>query len=1118
MHRFPQIAAAFFLLAAAAASAADLQLPPGVDPLLIRARAGDELQRATMPLDRILSELQRPTYLPKPGDKPMDAAGAVDQRIAELKKQLTKDARDTEAGRELIQLLVMMKDDAAAALPYRDLADPRTRTHLPLAAKPVDQLGENELMDLGLWYQDLSASVKGAAQKTVLTRAAACFERFLSLHPKEDLLRSTAAAALKKITALQKAAATPGLAGAPLHVQRSYARARAAWREGQPHVAINLLEAANNIAPNQPEILRTLGLIYFTEVRNPVQGAQFLKQALTLAPDDLDIVFLLGRYEFLQLRQWKSAIVIFAHGTTLKNPDADPAVPALLRLYLARALQSEGYDAAAAEQFEYFTANPPKLSRGTRYFNEVAAFARGMPVIWQQLGDAHLRLGRVDKALAAYLKAMEEAPDDAAALISRVVYAQLRLNRAEDALKTAVEMVRKTRGDKTSLALMKYLAESGASAQELATELRRTYEQLDRPAVIALALASLMGAEGGKFLTDHLAARPADREVFQHVLEKSLPRQGARDYPNAIALTASLVKALPAATERYGQLLLDVAGKMEELLAAFDALPLEQREQPVVRLLRAMALLRANKDDAAVEEFSKAAAADKSLIVAQVGLVKLLIERQEFERAGKVLESLKNSEDPRVLELRLRVLRETDRVEEALKLVDALLEKNRKDAGLLVEKAKLQVASNDLAAAQETLENAVEANPTAEALYEAFFDLLDQHESPTRVRDAARLTERALRHIPASKIARVKQAEQLITRRDFPGAEQLLRAVQKESPDDRRSLEMLTLLLTFTRREAEADEMVEARLKTYPRDKDVLQVAVMHFRRSNNKQRLYEVLEQFINIALTGEDRDQELAALHIRNEQPEKAIALLTDALAEKDRVKDPRAMVRMLGIAMTRGKQMDKADEHFKRIADAHPKHWGDIQFELAMLYERQNRKDASEKLLQSVLDKEPGHPKANNALGYSWADQGKNLEKAEKMIEIALKEEPDNSAYLDSMGWVKYKLAKFDDAVKYLERSRLQEGGEHPVILDHLGDALYRAGRQIDALQAWLRAQGKIDPEELEEDTELKAVSASVKAKIQAVQTAKEPKLAEVPNLPKEDEKEKDEKKEEKEKGDK
>ena len=401
---------------------------------------------------------------------------------------------------------------------------------------------------------------------------------------------------------------------------------------------------------------------------------------------------------------------------------------------------------------------------------------------------------------------------------------------------------------------------------------------------------------------------------------------------------------------------------------------------------------------------------------------------------------------------------------------------------------------------------------------EAFFDLLDQHESPTRVRDAARLTERALRHIPASKIARVKQAEQLITRRDFPGAEQLLRAVQKESPDDRRSLEMLTLLLTFTRREAEADEMVEARLKTYPRDKDVLQVAVMHFRRSNNKQRLYEVLEQFINVALTGEDRDQELAALHIRNEQPEKAIALLTDALAEKDRVKDPRAMVRMLGIAMTRGKQMDKADEHFKRIADAHPKHWGDIQFELAMLYERQNRKDASEKLLQSVLDKEPGHPKANNALGYSWADQGKNLEKAEKMIEIALKEEPDNSAYLDSMGWVKYKLAKFDDAVKYLERSRLQEGGEHPVILDHLGDALYRAGRQIDALQAWLRAQGKIDPEELEEDTELKAVSASVKAKIQAVQTAKEPKLAEVPNLPKEDEKEKDKKKEEKEKGDK
>ncbi len=1115
MHRFRQAAAFVILLAAIAPTlGADLQLPPGVDPPFIRSRTGEDLDRARTPLDKILSQLERPAYLPKPGEKPLDAAGAVEQRIAELKRTLAKDPKDTDAGRELIQLLVVMKDDPAAALPFRDLADPRTRSHLPLAAKPVDQLGENELMDLGLWYQDLSASVKGAARKTVLSRAAGCFERFLALHKKEDLLRSTAAAAMKKVAAAQKSAATPGLAGTPLHVQRSYARARAAWREGQPHVAINLLEAANNIAPNQPEILRTLGLIYFTEVRNPVQGAQFLKQALALEPDDLDILFLLGRYEFLQLRQWKSAIVIFAHGTTVKSPDGDPAVPALLRLFLARALQSEGYDAAAAEQFEQFAGNPPRLARSTRYFNEVAAFARGLPVIWQQLGDAHLRLGNVDKALSAYLKAMAENPDDAAALVSRVVYAQLRANRADDALKTAVDLVRKTGGDKASLALLKYLAESGASARQLAVELRRTYEQLDRPAVVALALASLMGAEGTKFLTDHLTARPADREVFQHVLERSLPKQGPRDYPQAIALTASLVKALPVATERYGQLLLDIAGKMEELLAGFDALPQDQKDQPVVRLLRAMALLRANKDDAAIEEFGKAAAADKSLVVAQVGLVKLLIERQEFERAGKVLESLKSSEDPRVLELRLRVLRETDRIEEALKLVDTLLEKNRKDAGLLVEKAKLQIASNDVPDAQKTLEDAIEANPTAEALYEAFFDLLDQHESPTRVRDAARLTERAQRHIPASKIARVKQAEQLITRRDFPGAEQLLRAVQKEAPDDRRSLEMLSLLLTFTRREAEADELIEARLKAYPRDKEVLQVAVMHYRRSNNKDRLYEVLEQFINAALTGEDRDQELAALHIRNERPEKAIALLTEALTEKDRIKDPRTMVRMLGIALTRAKQLDKAEDFFKRIADAHSKHWGDVQFELAMLYERQNRKDASEKLLENVLVKEPAHPKANNALGYSWADQGKNLEKAEKMIAAALKEEPDNAAYLDSMGWVNYKLGKFDEAVKFLERSRLQEGGEHPVILDHLGDALYRAGRQIDALQAWLRAQGKIDPDELEEDPELKTVSAAVKAKIQAVQTAKEPKLAEVPNLPKEkdeERKEKDEKNE-------
>ena len=48
-------------------------------------------------------------------------------------------------------------------------------------------------------------------------------------------------------------------------------------------------------------------------------------------------------------------------------------------------------------------------------------------------------------------------------------------------------------------------------------------------------------------------------------------------------------------------------------------------------------------------------------------------------------------------------------------------------------------------------------------------------------------------------------------------------------------------------------------------------------------------------------------------------------------------------------------------------------------------------------------------NNDLGYLYAEQGKNLEKAETMIRKAVADEPENSAYLDSLGWVLFKRGK-------------------------------------------------------------------------------------------------------------
>ena len=72
-------------------------------------------------------------------------------------------------------------------------------------------------------------------------------------------------------------------------------------------------------------------------------------------------------------------------------------------------------------------------------------------------------------------------------------------------------------------------------------------------------------------------------------------------------------------------------------------------------------------------------------------------------------------------------------------------------------------------------------------------------------------------------------------------------------------------------------------------------------------------------------------------------------------------------------------------------------------------------------------PDDPGPNNDLGYLYAEQGKNLEKAESMIRKALQEDPDSSAYLDSLGWVLFKRGKVKEALEPLKKAAEQMKSE-------------------------------------------------------------------------------------------
>src|SRR6266852_7632438 len=129
-----------------------------------------------------------------------------------------------------------------------------------------------------------------------------------------------------------------------------------------------------------------------------------------------------------------------------------------------------------------------------------------------------------------------------------------------------------------------------------------------------------------------------------------------------------------------------------------------------------------------------------------------------------------------------------------------------------------------------------------------------------------------------------------------------------------------------------------------------------------------------------------------------------------------------------------------------------------------ERSKQWSKAETDMRKALELQPEQPHVLNYLGYSWIDQGINLDEGMKMIKRAVDQRPDDGYIVDSLGWAYFRIGNFEDAVKNLERA-IDLKPEDPTINDHLGDAYWRIGRTLEAKFQWAHARDlKPEPEEL------------------------------------------------------
>jgi tetratricopeptide (TPR) repeat protein len=168
--------------------------------------------------------------------------------------------------------------------------------------------------------------------------------------------------------------------------------------------------------------------------------------------------------------------------------------------------------------------------------------------------------------------------------------------------------------------------------------------------------------------------------------------------------------------------------------------------------------------------------------------------------------------------------------------------------------------------------------------------------------------------------------------------------------------------------------------------------------------------------------------------------------------------ALVQLGGLLRTKERFTDAVavyDEAVKRVAKVEQRHWT-LFYARGIALERSKQWPRAEADFLRALELQADQPYVLNYLGYSWVDQGINLDRGMEMIRKAVEQRPTDGYIVDSLGWAHYRLKNYEKAVEHLERA-VELRPVDPTINDHLGDAYWQVGRRLEARFQWQRAQG-------------------------------------------------------------
>lgn len=155
----------------------------------------------------------------------------------------------------------------------------------------------------------------------------------------------------------------------------------------------------------------------------------------------------------------------------------------------------------------------------------------------------------------------------------------------------------------------------------------------------------------------------------------------------------------------------------------------------------------------------------------------------------------------------------------------------------------------------------------------------------------------------------------------------------------------------------------------------------------------------------------------------------------------------------------RLGRRDEALRAAEEAR-KEWPkntDLAFHYAFLVDQGGDKARAMALMEELIQTDPDNAQALNYVGYTLADENRDLERALQLLTRAVELSPEADFILDSLAWAQYRLGRFQEAWQTIRHALSLSPGnaQDAAMWEHYGDIARAAGLPDEARRGWLKA---------------------------------------------------------------